>query len=321
MARLPSAITLVASGLLLLRVFVSPSPMLAAATSGGAALVAIGNQSARQADPSRMRDPRVRPVDPSARRLVSEGIRRSYTIARLIDAIEHGNVVVYVHVAPPPDGLPTSQTQLMGPGTKGWRYVSVWIDEPLLPLRRLEMLGHELQHVAEIVEARDVTDADSLRRLYERIGYSSWHEHAFETRGAIVAQLRVGQELLASPESTDAPPDARPSSGVAAAEPRKLYDAYCAVCHGRNGRGRGPAYQTLSATPPDLTLLAQRNGGAFPRSSVERCIRASARRPAMADGTDMPVWTAPASLDHDPGAAAHAESIAVYVESLQRRSQ
>lgn len=44
-----------------------------------------------------------------------------------------------------------------------------------------------------------------------------------------------------------------------------LYAANCAVCHGADGRGGGGGgVAGLSKTPPDLTLLAQRNGGDFP---------------------------------------------------------
>jgi mono/diheme cytochrome c family protein len=303
----------------LLRVFVPPSPMVPA--PGGSALVAIGTRPAEEADPSALRGSRVRPLDGSAKSLVAEGIRRSYTVATLIDVVEHSDVIVYVQVAAPPQGWSTSQTRLIGSGPGRWRYASVLIDVRLRSVERLEMLGHELQHVAEIAEARDVTDAGGLERLYERIGYSNVKAHAFETRRAILVQLQVGQEVLASLDSIDTPPGARPSAGVPAAESRQLYDAYCAVCHGRNGRGRGPARELLSTTAPDLTLLAQRNGGAFPRSSVEGCIRASARRLSVAAESDMPVWTAPPSPDHDPGAAAHAESIADFLESLQRRLQ
>lgn len=71
-------------------------------------------------------------------------------------------------------------------------------------------LGH---HVAEIAEARDVTDADSLERLYERIGYSSGREHAFETRRALLVQLQVGQELLASADSIRYGAGRSPSGG------------------------------------------------------------------------------------------------------------
>ncbi|WP_425049698.1 c-type cytochrome [Psychromarinibacter sp. S121] len=42
----------------------------------------------------------------------------------------------------------------------------------------------------------------------------------------------------------------------------------CAGCHGDDGRGAGPAADSLEATPADLTLIAARNGGAFPMVEV-----------------------------------------------------
>lgn len=44
-----------------------------------------------------------------------------------------------------------------------------------------------------------------------------------------------------------------------------LYTENCAVCHGGDAQGGGGAgVYGLSKTPPDLTGLSQRNGGAFP---------------------------------------------------------
>ena len=276
------------------------------------------DRTAGTTDPSEATDPRVRPADPAARRLLAEATRRSYTIARLIETVERSDVVVYVYVSYPPGKLPTSQTRLLFTGPNGWRYASVWIDQRLLPLRRLEMLGHELQHVVEIGEARDVTDADSVQRLYERIGYISWHDRAFETNGATVVELQVGQELLANPGSIGASPDEH-SLGDGPAAHRRLYDAYCMVCHGRDGRGRGPAARVMSTPPPDLTVLAQRRGGSFPWSDVEQCIRTSERRPSAAAAAGMPVWTELQAAHGESGAAVHARDIAAYLESLQRR--
>jgi mono/diheme cytochrome c family protein len=133
----------------------------------------------------------------------------------------------------------------------------------------------------------------------------------------LLVQMQVGEELLTSPEIAAS---SEPPSPESTPDARKLYDAYCAVCHGRNGKGRGEARTFLTATAPDLTLLKYRNGGTFPRASVEQCIRAPERRHSTAADSDMPVWTA-LSFDHNPGAAAYAGSIAEYVESLQRRSQ
>lgn len=50
--------------------------------------------------------------------------------------------------------------------------------------------------------------------------------------------------------------------------PRETYLTECAGCHGRDGRGNGPAARELETAPPDLTMIAARNGGAFPRNHV-----------------------------------------------------
>ncbi|PUB18692.1 c-type cytochrome [Yoonia sediminilitoris] len=49
---------------------------------------------------------------------------------------------------------------------------------------------------------------------------------------------------------------------------RTAYEADCAVCHGDSGKGDGPAARSLDKEPPDLTQIAARNGGIFPRTQV-----------------------------------------------------
>lgn len=70
---------------------------------------------------------------------------------------------------------------------------------------------------------------------------------------------------------------------------RDMYMHYCAVCHGRQGRGGGPAAEALKVQPPDLTTLAQRNHGQFPRRLVESTLRVGADLPAHGS-SEMPVW-------------------------------
>src|SRR5689334_21615549 len=47
-----------------------------------------------------------------------------------------------------------------------------------------------------------------------------------------------------------------------------LFRFYCASCHGADGRGHGPVAASLRTTPPELTRLARRHGGSFPRADV-----------------------------------------------------
>ena len=37
---------------------------------------------------------------------------------------------------------------------------------------------------------------------------------------------------------------------------RLLFRAYCAACHGADGKGGGPAAASLKSPPPDLTLIS-----------------------------------------------------------------
>jgi mono/diheme cytochrome c family protein len=51
-----------------------------------------------------------------------------------------------------------------------------------------------------------------------------------------------------------------------------LFRAYCAPCHGVDGKGAGPAAPALRVKPPDLTLLARSNRGPFPKVRVRQMI-------------------------------------------------
>ncbi len=68
-----------------------------------------------------------------------------------------------------------------------------------------------------------------------------------------------------------------------------LFQAYCASCHGQDGKGGGPTAAALKGTVPDLTRIRQRSGGSFPASRVQRII--SGEEGIAAHGSrEMPVW-------------------------------
>jgi mono/diheme cytochrome c family protein len=68
----------------------------------------------------------------------------------------------------------------------------------------------------------------------------------------------------------------------------KLFDRYCATCHGTTGKGEGPVAAALKVAPPDLTAI-QRAGEKFPFSHVQTKI--DGEREVTSHGTSqMPVW-------------------------------
>src|SRR5713101_3052138 len=55
--------------------------------------------------------------------------------------------------------------------------------------------------------------------------------------------------------------------------------AYCAVCHGTDGKGGGPAATALKVPPTDLTLLSKNNGGKYPALKVTGAIHGDSAFP------------------------------------------
>jgi len=68
-----------------------------------------------------------------------------------------------------------------------------------------------------------------------------------------------------------------------------LFHAYCAPCHGSDGKGGGPVAPALKASLPDLTTILQRHGGTFPAKRLEGII--SGDEVVIGHGSrEMPVW-------------------------------
>ena len=97
------------------------------------------------------------------------------------------------------------------------------------------------------------------------------------------------------------------------------FNFYCATCHGRDGRGTGPVATALKTQPSDLTALARRNRGMFPRSDVISFVIGTARPLPSHGPGDMPVWGPifRALENSDPLVKVRIENIVDYIESLQ----
>ena len=102
-----------------------------------------------------------------------------------------------------------------------------------------------------------------------------------------------------------------------------LYAAYCATCHGVEGRGDGPVAAALRVAPTDLTALARANGGMFPRTEVEARLDGTVdpADPAAHGSSEMPIWGALFRELNDPDAVARVRvtNLVDYLESIQAR--
>lgn len=110
-----------------------------------------------------------------------------------------------------------------------------------------------------------------------------------------------------------------PSLAIESLGPTESFNFYCATCHGQSGTGDGVIASELRTTPADLTTLAERNGGEFPRDRVRAYVTGTGRQVA-AHGGAMPVW-GPAfrALDaSDTRAQVRIDGLVSHIETLQR---
>jgi hypothetical protein len=136
---------------------------------------------------------RVRPMTAAAREVLAEATRRSPTIAQMLKIVEQSDAIVYIDL----DLNLRSEgaTTLIGVNDQ-CRFIRVAIDMRLATQRRIEMLGHELQHAVEIIE-HGVRDADSMRTLFAKIGWLLG-DSSFESKGALGTERNVRRDLRVS---------------------------------------------------------------------------------------------------------------------------
>jgi mono/diheme cytochrome c family protein len=97
------------------------------------------------------------------------------------------------------------------------------------------------------------------------------------------------------------------------------FEFYCTSCHGRDGGGQGPAVDRLKVKPPDLRLLARRNGGEFPRDRVIAFVTKGDTSSSEHRSSEMPEWgRALEGVDRSEAiVTTRIANIVRYVESLQ----
>jgi mono/diheme cytochrome c family protein len=108
-------------------------------------------------------------------------------------------------------------------------------------------------------------------------------------------------------------PQTSPASG------KEMYNAYCASCHGTDGKGNGPAASAMKTAPTDLTQLSKNNNGKFPSDRVYESIKGGTGTSAHGS-KDMPTW-GPVfrrlSSSRDAEVHQRIVNLSKYIESLQ----
>jgi mono/diheme cytochrome c family protein len=129
----------------------------------------------------------------------------------------------------------------------------------------------------------------------------------FTCMGAAQDETKTIQHTTVKPTS--------PASG------KDMYTTYCAVCHGTDGKGGGPAASALKVPPADLTQLSKNNGGKYPALKVTSAIRGEGDNPAHGS-KEMPVWGSlfwNMSHGHEGEVQQRVANLTQYIESLQAK--
>jgi mono/diheme cytochrome c family protein len=132
-----------------------------------------------------------------------------------------------------------------------------------------------------------------------------------------ISVLAVAQQTPAQKPTVKHVPiaDTSSNSGV------QMFDSYCAVCHGKDGKGSGPAASAMKTPPADLTLLAKKDGGKYPAAHVAAVIRGQATTPSHGS-EDMPVWGplfSSISQGHPTQVQQRVANLVAYINTLQAK--
>lgn len=141
----------------------------------------------------------------------------------------------------------------------------------------------------------------------------------------VVTAVFVLTCTVAAQEKTQAPPAKVikhvPVKAVSPASGKEMYMSYCAVCHGTDGKGGGPAASALKAAPTNLTLLSKTNEGKYPALKVAASIRGEDSLPAHGS-KEMPVWGKlfwSMSSGHHSEVQQRVVNLNQYIESIQQK--
>ena len=141
---------------------------------------------------------RVRSIDAVVLQRVQDGFRRSPTFRALVLAVERSNVIVYLVPGVCDLGRIAGCLLRFVHVAGDDRYLRVVVNVALPEDRLVAVIGHELQHVREVVDAPAVVDGPKLLTLLRDIGLRECRGvlgECYETKAAIEVEDAVLKEL------------------------------------------------------------------------------------------------------------------------------
>jgi hypothetical protein len=140
------------------------------------------------------RERRVRAMTPRLQRVVTDGLRRSFTFAAIMRALEDSDVIVQLVEMP---NLPSSTGArlVLANGASDVRFLRVQVGFSRLGDDMVALVGHELFHALELAAAPEVRSEQQMAAYYQRIGFRSGHGQQFDTHEARTVERRIHREL------------------------------------------------------------------------------------------------------------------------------
>jgi len=135
---------------------------------------------------------------------------------------------------------------------------------------------------------------------------------------AILSAIAVAQAT-----STQSTPQIKhvPITNAPSSSGKEMFKSYCAVCHGVDAKGNGPAASAMKTPPTDLTALTKKGAGQYPAAHVAAVIRGQAATPSHGS-QDMPVWGrlfSSISQGHEGPVQQRITNLVNYIETLQAK--
>jgi len=141
---------------------------------------------------------RIRTTSSLVHAVLAGASEKSPTLRAIVERIAQSNVIVYVTCEQFKTAMISGRTMWADASGEA-RYLRVQVDCMLPRATLVMLLGHELQHVAEVADRPDVIDSATFVKLFDTIGFpacGSSSREQFETDDATAAGRRVREEFL-----------------------------------------------------------------------------------------------------------------------------